>query len=99
MISFQVDNRWYDLVQDWVTPDCVCAASWTRGIAMSWYLEVFDAYGDLISSENGASFENVMDAARACHTGDFGHVRFIGPPDATSEQLRALEEMGARRVA
>jgi hypothetical protein len=64
---------------------------------MAWYLEIYDRDGGLLSSENGATYDAVLDAAKACRSGDFGSVRFIGPVDATPAQLQALEELGAER--
>jgi hypothetical protein len=66
---------------------------------MAWYLEIHDVHGELISAQDDASFEIAMDAARACHSGAFGHICFRSPGDATPEQIEALEELGARRVA
>jgi hypothetical protein len=62
-----------------------------------WYLEIYDAEGGLISSEEEQTYEQVLAATKECRLGGYGYVRFIGPLDATKEQLLALEELGARR--
>ena len=66
---------------------------------MAWYLEIYDIHGELVSAQDDATFEIAMDAARACRSGAFGHIRFRGPDAATAEQLAGLEELGARRTA
>ena len=65
---------------------------------MSWYLEIYDIHGELVSAQDDATFEIAMDAARACHSGAFGHVRFRGPGDATVERIEALTALGARQA-
>ena len=65
---------------------------------MAWYLEIYDRNGELLSSENGATYDAVIDAAKACHSGHFGQVRFIGPSDATPEQLLVLQSLGAKQT-
>ena len=63
---------------------------------MSWYLEIYDIHGELVSAQDDATFEIAVDAARACHSGAFGHICFRGPEDATAGQVRALTALGAR---
>jgi hypothetical protein len=65
---------------------------------MAWYLEIYDIYGELVSAQDDATFEIAMDAARACHSGAFGHICFRGPEGATAVQLEALTALGARRT-
>jgi hypothetical protein len=66
---------------------------------MGWYLEIYDIHGELVSTQDDATFEIAMDAARACHSGAFGHICFRGLVDATAEQIEALTALGARRLA
>lgn len=63
---------------------------------MGWYIEIYDGGGQLLSSENGATYEAVTDAAKACRLGDFGFVRFLAPIEAKPSQLQALEAIGAK---
>jgi hypothetical protein len=63
---------------------------------MTWYLEIYDQDGILLSSENGATYEAVVDAVMACHSGHFGQVRFRGPDDASLDQLQLLERLKAK---